>query len=50
MLSFLGTLCRTNLEGVLPTFSSCLTEDFSLEVAQVQECVFLLMNSKKFAV
>lgn len=35
---------------MLPTFSSCPTQDFSLEVAKVQECVFLHMNTKKFAV
>lgn len=47
---FGDTLPYKSRRHVLPTFSSCPTEDFSLEVAKVQECVFLHMNSKKFAV
>lgn len=35
---------------MLPTFSSCPTQDVFLEVAKVQECVFLHMNAKRFAV
>lgn len=51
MLNFSGTLWHTNIESVcFPSFNSCPAQDFSFEVAKVQECVFLHMNSKKFAV
>lgn len=35
---------------MLPNFSSCPTQNFTLKVAKVQEFVFLYMNAKKFAV
>lgn len=49
MLNFSGTLWHTNLESMCFLALIPVPLKTSLEVAKVQECVFLHMNSEKFA-